>query len=47
MSGTTDPFRAIFERLVETAERKAKAKGKTIYKPPKKAKPEKRKERMN
>ena len=36
---TTDPFKAIFERLVETTKKKAEAKGKSIYKPkPKKPK---------
>jgi len=35
MSGSADPLKAIMERLVEVTERKAKAKGKTIYKPKK------------
>ena len=37
---TTDPFKAIMERLVEVTKKKAEAKGKSIYKPqpkPKKA----------
>jgi hypothetical protein len=43
MSGSTDPVKAIFERLVETTEKKARAKGKTIYKPEKKPKRAKKK----
>lgn len=38
MSGSTQAFKAIFERLVEITEKKAQAKGKTIYKPAKKEK---------
>jgi hypothetical protein len=36
MSGSTQAFKAIFERLVEITEKKAQEKGKTIYKPAKK-----------
>ena len=35
---TTDPFKAIMERLVEKTKQKAEAKGKSIYKPPPKPK---------
>jgi hypothetical protein len=38
MSGTSDPYRAIFERLVEKTRQKAAAKGKSIEK--RKPKPE-------
>jgi hypothetical protein len=45
MSGSTQAFKAIFERLVEITEKKAQAKGKTIYKTKKepKCKPTKQK----
>jgi hypothetical protein len=36
MSGSADAMRAIMDRLIETTKRKAEAKGKSIFKPPKK-----------
>jgi hypothetical protein len=43
MSGSSDPYRAIFERLVEKTRQKAEAKGQSIEKRKPKPKLEKKK----